>query len=78
MQISGGGSRLCLKFLQTLSNSVHGNIPNIFLYILACTQVMKSRPMQLAMIISAIMFTQTSVLNYLYFLNNVLKVIGVL
>ena len=34
---------------------------------------MDSGPVQLAMIISAIMFTQTSVLNYTYFLNNVFR-----
>ena len=36
-------------------------------------QVMDSGPMQLAMIISAITFTQTSILNYTYFLNNVIR-----
>ena len=36
-------------------------------------QVMDSGPMQLAMIISAITFTQTSILNYTYFLNNVFR-----
>ena len=34
---------------------------------------MDSGPMQLAMIISAITFTQTSILNYTYFLNNVIR-----
>ena len=34
---------------------------------------MDSGPMQLAMIISAITFAQTSILNYTYFLNNVFR-----
>ena len=36
-------------------------------------KVMDSGPMQLAMIISAITFAQTSILNYTYFLNNVFR-----
>ena len=41
-----------------------------FAYII---KVMDSGPMQLAMIISAITFAQTSILNYTYFLNNVFR-----
>ena len=36
-------------------------------------KVMDSGPMQLAMIISAITFAQTSILNYTYFLTNVFR-----
>ena len=34
--------------------------------------------LQVAMIISAITFTQTSVLNYTYFLSNVFRLLGIL
>ena len=33
-------------------------------------------PMKLAMIISAIVFAQTSFLNYSYFLNNIRRLLG--
>ena len=37
--------------------------------------MLHSGPMKVAMIVSAIVFTQTSILNFSYFLNNVIRIL---
>ena len=37
--------------------------------------MMHSGPMKVAMIVSAIVFTQTSILNFSYFLNNIIRIL---